>query len=379
MVALMVIVTVVVFVIVDVSTRIALKKYQESKERKQREEALELGLKLDYSEEAPTLKRVEVESPKARILAVDDEAIILESFRKILVLAGFNVDTVETGKEALGLIRRHEYDFVFTDLKMPEMDGLDVVKAVKHVRPDIDVVMITGYATIDSAVDAMKFGAMDYVQKPFTADELVEFANLLLIRRQDRIEKQRKPKLHLVTPTSGSSVEPRTVNVPAGLFIAPSHSWVCLCRDGYLLVGLDDFALKILGEVDEVRPPQVGRKVNKGEPLFDVVSGSHTVSFTSPVSGTIASINEELLEEPELLLREPYERGWFCGIEPANLGTELHSMRIGAEALDWYQQEIDRYVDLLAAHSGSDEPDGLSPSEVLSQSVEDNDHAHVTG
>jgi CheY-like chemotaxis protein len=378
MVALMVIVTVVVFVIVDVSTRIALKKYQESKERKQREEALEIGLKLDYTEEAPTLKRVDVKNPKARILAVDDEAIVLESFRKILVLAGFNVDTVETGKEALGLIRNHEYDFVFTDLKMPEMDGLDVVKAVKHVRPDIDVVMITGYATIDSAVDAMKFGAMDYVQKPFTADELVEFANLLLIRRQDRIEKQRKPKLHLVTPSSGSSVEPRTVNVPAGLFISPAHSWVCLCRDGYLLVGLDDFALKILGEVDEVRPPQVGKKVKKGESLFDVVSGSHTVSFTSPVSGTVASVNEALLDDPDLLLREPYDRGWFCGIEPANLGEELHSMRIGAEALDWYQQEIDRYVDLLAAHSDSEDANGLSPSDVLRQSVEDNDHAQVT-
>ncbi|MDX1740963.1 MAG: response regulator, partial [Rhodothermales bacterium] len=354
------------FVIVDVTTRIALKKYQESKERQQRAEALEVGLKLDYSEEAPTLKRVEVSGPKAHILAVDDEAIVLESFRKILVLAGFNVDTVETGREALGLIRKHEYDFVFTDLKMPEMDGLDVVKAVKHVRPDIDVVMITGYATIDSAVDAMKYGAMDYVQKPFTADELVEFANQLLIRREARIETERKPKLHLVTPSSGTSVEPKTVNVPAGLFIAPTHSWVCLCRDGYLLVGLDDFALKILGEVDEVRPPRIGQKVTKGEPLFDVVSGTHTVSFASPVSGTVASLNETLLDEPEIVLREPYERGWFCGIEPSDLAAEIKTLRIGAEALEWYQGEIDRYVDLVELHRGDDDHASPTPEELLS-------------
>ena len=63
------------------------------------------------------------------------------------MLAGFSVDTVETGQEALGLVRKHDYDFVFTDLKMPGMDGLDVTKAVKHLRPDIDVAIITGYAT----------------------------------------------------------------------------------------------------------------------------------------------------------------------------------------------------------------------------------------
>ncbi len=77
-------------------------------------------------------------------------------------------------------MRANDYDFVFTDLKMPDMDGVEVVKAVKHLRPDVDVAVITGYATIETAVDSMRFGAVDYVQKPFTEDELVEFANKLL-------------------------------------------------------------------------------------------------------------------------------------------------------------------------------------------------------
>jgi ActR/RegA family two-component response regulator/glycine cleavage system H lipoate-binding protein len=371
MVALMVVVTVVVFLIVDVTTRLALKRYQENKERQQRAEALELGLKLDYSEEAPTLKRVEVADPKAWILAVDDESIVLESFRKILVLSGFNVDTVETGREALGLIRDHEYDFVFTDLKMPEMDGLDVVKAVKHVRPDIDVIMITGYATIDTAVDAMKYGAMDYVQKPFTADELVEFANQALIRRQARIEQERRPRLHLVTPSSSASVEPRTVNVPAGLFISRTHSWVYLCRDGYLLVGVDDFALMVMGEIDEVRAPRVGQNVRKGDRLFEVISGSSSVSFVSPVSGRVATINEGIMDEPELVTREPYDRGWVCGIEPSNLPDEIRSLRIGAEAIEWYQQEVDRYVEMIDAHRSDEDGGVLSPTDVLNSSAEE--------
>ena len=69
----------------------------------------------------------------------------MKGFRKILVVAGYSIDTVEKGKEALGLIMKRDYDFVFTDLKMPEMDGLEVTKAVKHLRPDIDVIGINTY------------------------------------------------------------------------------------------------------------------------------------------------------------------------------------------------------------------------------------------
>src|SRR5665811_826095 len=97
MVLLIVVVTVIVFIIVDFSLRVYFQRRQELKLRKEREEALDTGLRLDFSEEAKTLKRVEVKDPKARILAVDDESIILDSFRKILVVAGYSIDTVEKG------------------------------------------------------------------------------------------------------------------------------------------------------------------------------------------------------------------------------------------------------------------------------------------
>ena len=147
-VALIVIVTIIAFIVVDYALRMLLKRANEARMKKERETALDVGLKLDVSEEAETLKRVELDNPIARILAVDDEEIILASFRKVLVLAGYSIDTVEKGTEALGLIRKHDYDFVFTDLKMPGMDGVELTKAVKHLRPDIDVIVITGYASI---------------------------------------------------------------------------------------------------------------------------------------------------------------------------------------------------------------------------------------
>ena len=166
----------VAFVVVDVLVRVGQRRIEEARERREREAALQTSLRLDFTHEAKSLKRVEVNDAKARILAVDDEPVVLDSFRKILVLAGFSVDTVENGPEALGLVQRRDYDFVFTDLKMPGMDGVEVVKAVRHLRPDVDVAVITGYGTIETAVETMQHGAVDYVQKPFTEDELLEFA-----------------------------------------------------------------------------------------------------------------------------------------------------------------------------------------------------------
>lgn len=347
MVAILVILTIIVFVLVDFAMRTIMKKVQESKLKKEREEALDIGLRLDFTDEAKSLKRVDVENPKARILAVDDEEIVLDSFRKILVLAGYAIDTVETGKEALGLVQKHDYDFVFTDLKMPEMDGIEVTKAVKHLRPDIDVIVITGYATIESAVETMKYGATDYVQKPFTEDELIEFVNKSYIRRQDRIERQIKPKVHLVTPSTGESPSKREFNVPAGVFIAPTHTWANIEMNGSIRIGLDDFAQKILGPLDDIELPEIGQKVEKGQPLFSIRKGTRTITIPSPVSGKISSVNSELAYRPELLKMKPYELGWMCCIEPANLAGDLRSLRIGADAVSWYQDEIDKFSEML--------------------------------
>jgi len=347
MVVIIVLLTVIIFVLVDFFVRLAMKKVEEKRLKKERAAALDIGLRLDFTTEAKTLKRVEVENPKARILAVDDEEIVLASFRKILVLAGYSIDTVEKGPEALGLVQKHNYDFVFTDLKMPDMDGIEVTKAVKHLRPDVDVIVITGYATIESAVETMKYGAMDYVQKPFTEDELVTFVNKALIRRQDRTEKTTKPQVHLITPSISESLSKHEINVPAGIFLAPCHSWISLERNGLLRIGLDDFTQKGLGKVDHLTLPSRGQKVKKGEPLFSIHQGDRTIAFPSPVSGKVMSIHTELNSHIDYLRMKPYELGWICSIEPSNLSKELSALKIGAEAIDWYQKEIDKFQEMV--------------------------------
>jgi CheY-like chemotaxis protein/glycine cleavage system H lipoate-binding protein len=345
-VALIVITTIIAFIVVDLVLRMLLKRATEARKKKEREHALDVGLKLDVSEEAQTLKRITLDNPIARILAVDDEEVILDSFRKVLVMAGYSIDTVEKGAEALGLIQKNDYDFVFTDLKMPEMDGVELTKAVKHLRPDIDVVVITGYASIETAVETVKYGAMDYVEKPFTEDELLAFLKTALIKRQDNLEKQMRHKVHLIKPGIRESKSKFDLNVPAGVFISPQHAWAKIEMNGMVRIGPDDLIRKILENVDRIELPVTGNMIKKGDTLFSVTSGDFNMPIPSPLSGKVTAVNSEHLEHPEWLTIKPFELSWMCAIEPSNLAGELLELRIGRDSVNWYQEELDRFHEL---------------------------------
>ncbi|MFI5349645.1 MAG: response regulator [Elusimicrobiota bacterium] len=355
MMIMLMFVSVVLFLIVDLAVRETTRKIREKRQRREREEALATSLKLDFTREAKTLKRVEVKDPAARILCVDDEEVILSAFRKILVLDGYSVDTVETGQEALGLIQTHHYDFVFTDLKMPSMDGVEVVKSVRHMRPDIDVVIITGYATVETAVECMKFGAMDYVQKPFTDDELLAFVKKSLIKRQDRIQRQLKPLVHITNSSEDGRVRSGEFNIPGGVLISAGHCWASLAQDGSVKVGLDDFAKKLIGPIDAVEFPNVGMTVKAGQPLFSARQKRRSVQFFSPVSGRVVKINQALGEDPEALEMTPYHKNWVCVIEGDNLDVEVPALKIGRSAVTLFQTDIDRFRTVVRETSkGSD-------------------------
>ena len=340
------IIAVILFVVADILIRYSGKKIQEKKLRKDREAALNVSLNLDFTKEAKSLKRVEVENPKAKILCVDDEPVILDSFRKILVLDGYSVDTVENGKEALGLVQTHHYDFVFTDLKMPIMDGVEVTKSVKHVRPDIDVVIITGYATVETAVECMKFGAMDYVQKPFTEDELLDFVNKIVIKRQERIQKQLKPKVHITQLAESKHFLTYEFAIPGGVFISSGHCWASMEQDGTAKIGIDDFAKKLIGKITAVELPNLGMIIKTGQPLFTIKQDNRSATFNSPFSGKVIKINTLLQNNLEALDISSYNANWVCVIDTENLDTEIKNLTIGKSAVNFFQDEIDRFIQL---------------------------------
>lgn len=341
---ILLIIAIILFFLIDLLIRNFLKKSEEKKIRRERESILNTGLRLDFSHEAKSLKRVEQDNPKARILCVDDEEVILDSFRKILVIEGYSVDTVSNGKEALGLLQTHHYDFVFTDLKMPDMDGIAVTKAAKHMRPDIDVIIITGYATIESAVETMSFGAMDYVQKPFTEDELLDFTRKCLIKRRDRIRKELKPKVHITNLPEFSKNEIGEFSIQGGVFISSGHCWVSIIQDGTARIGIDDFAKKVIGKIDAIELPNLGRAISCGDPIFSVKQGTRSIPFISPVSGKVISVNTDLNAKPDALDLTPYANNWFCTLDADNLSEEVKNLMIGIATVAFYQDEIEKSI-----------------------------------
>ena len=335
--------TLILFFFLNLAAREWSLRIHEKRRRAEREEALAESLRLDFTRESKTLKRVEVKDPEARILCVDDEEIILNSLRKILVLDGYSVDTVETGQEALGLVQMHDYDFVFTDLKMPAMSGTDVAKSVKHLRPDIDVVIITGFATVESAVECMKHGALDYIEKPFTEDELRLFVKRALIKRRDRIEKQLKPRVHIMGLAEADQEFGGEFSIPGGVLVSTGHCWVSLAEDGTAKIGLDDFAKKLLGSVDSINFPNVGMNVEAGQALFSVNQSHRRVRFCAPLSGKVVNINEDLSKDCSKLEEMSYGDNWICIIEGNDLDAELPQLKIGKSAVAFFQEDIDRF------------------------------------
>lgn len=109
-----------------------------------------------------------------KILVIDDEAVIREGLRQALTLEGYQVTVAQNGKIGMEKLQKDSFSVVISDLKMPIMGGIEVLKTISVLQPNVPVIIITGFATVDSAVDAMKNGAFEYLTKPFLPDQIIE-------------------------------------------------------------------------------------------------------------------------------------------------------------------------------------------------------------
>jgi len=123
------------------------------------------------------------------VLIVDDEKNIRLTLSQAINSIGMDTDSAINGEEALKKIQKNEYCLVLLDLKMPGMNGMEVLRRLSTERPDIKIIIITAHGTIDSAVEATKLGAVDFIQKPFTLKEIRELVKLVLDR--DKLDEKK--------------------------------------------------------------------------------------------------------------------------------------------------------------------------------------------
>ena len=127
-----------------------------------------------------------------KVLVIDDEEVVCNSCARVLSERGYSVRTAVNGEAGLQQIEKEPFDLVIADLKMPGTDGIGVLRRVGERRPETVVIVITGYSSVESAVEVMKLGAADYIAKPFTPDELTQAAAKALERRSGRVAEPLK-------------------------------------------------------------------------------------------------------------------------------------------------------------------------------------------
>jgi CheY-like chemotaxis protein len=149
------------------------------------------------SEEALALarKRKKIPMREKPILIVDDEKNIRLTLSRSLEVLGVETDSAEDGREALVKLREKEFGLILLDLRMPGVDGMEVLRRVRESRPDIRIIILTAYGTIELAVEAMKLGAVDFIQKPIVPEQLRERVTRVLDREKTGQIKRNPPYL----------------------------------------------------------------------------------------------------------------------------------------------------------------------------------------
>jgi two-component system response regulator HydG len=194
----------------------------------------------------------------ATILVVDDEPELSRALSKLLTRNGYHVLTAGNGEEGLAILRREEIHLVLSDLQMPRMGGMDLLKAAQVVAPDTEFVIITGHGTIETAVDAIRTGAYDFIEKPFSINTTLKVVRKALEKQhliaENRDLRKRLEEMQGVNEIIGNS-EPMRQAIDTARQVADSSATILLTGESG--TGKEVFATAIHGWSDRAKRPMV--------------------------------------------------------------------------------------------------------------------------
>lgn len=239
-------------------------------------------------------------SQPARILVVDDEAGMREGCQRILAPAGHQVATAASGEEALSLFRPGAFEVALIDLKMPGMSGLELLSHLRRQDPELVCVVITAYATLETAVQATKTGAFDYLAKPFTPDELTLAVDKALerhwlVREATRLRAEQERSLLLISAEQ-SRIRTIIQSMADGVMVINREGSLVLYNPALLrLLGIKG-ALPILGEPPspEIFPAPLLGWMKEASVVPEVTMAAHEVPGGPPhLAANVAPIRDE--------------------------------------------------------------------------------------
>lgn len=248
-----------------------------------------------------------------KLLVVDDEKVICEACRRVFSRQGFVVQECTGARQGLKQALEEDYRAILLDIKMPEMDGLEFLEELRKTKPDLPVLIITGYPSIPNAAAAVRLGASDYVTKPFTPEEITQAVQ--------RVLRRESPEAGLGGSAAAGTAEGERFGAGEMLFF--DEAWLRMEEDGSASVGAV-VALPAAARVETVLLPRIGEVAYQGLPLAGVMTDDKSfVAIPAPVSGVVVAVNELLSEQPSALIDEPCGQGWIACLCTTRLEEEL--------------------------------------------------------
>jgi CheY-like chemotaxis protein len=241
---------------------------------------------------------------KGRILVLDDDPIVTLSCKRILGAEGYSISTVEKGEDALNKLAKEDFDLLISDVRLPDISGMEVLKESRILKPKTDVVIITGYPTLDDAKESTRLGALEYIEKPFTPDFMLNAAKKVFdtrgwILRQAFIDDFR------------DSVSPVKDNENPVIFYKDG-TWAKPYKNGLWEIGCDLRYWMLSGNLMYVEFIKNMERLVAGQSFARIYSSSGKGSdLLSPMNGELKEINMKANDVMCALIKDHLSEGWL--------------------------------------------------------------------
>lgn len=257
------------------------------------------------------------------LLVVEDEPVVLSAIRKIVEAENIRMDEALSGDIALSKLNRESYRLVVTDLMLPRISGLDLIKTIKKDHPCVPLIVITGYATLEKALQTFLLGAFDFIPKPFDIETFL--AVIYRGLNYSRLMQQRGPEEHAYIPLTAADIISDKEEI---VHCLGCHSQIKTLEDGAVLVRAGETFSNMIDGLKNLEIIVSNDEILQGKCCAQFITQDGLINrFWAPVSGKIEAYNEELIKNVHLINTDPYKKGWVFKVTPTNLREELRHLK----------------------------------------------------
>jgi CheY-like chemotaxis protein len=241
---------------------------------------------------------------KGNILVLDDDPVVTLSCKRILGAEGYNIITVDRGEDAIKKISSEEFDLLISDIRLPDINGITVLKESKIIQPKLDVVIITGYPTLEDAKESVRLGALEFIEKPFTPEFMVNVARKVFDQRGWILRKA------FIDDFRNDIVSLRDTENPVIFY--KEGTWARPLKNGIWEIGCDIRYWLLSGQLMYIDVPEDLKLVTAGEAFGKILSGSgQTEDIVSPMTGKVVDLNHNANTAMSALVKDNLSEGWL--------------------------------------------------------------------